>query len=205
MIKPRETFHFKPSIRVNGDWLLVLTDLEEYISNFNITEENNKFELYKFPDEKSGGISDITVREDIEKDLGISEITASDLQDDIIGPIIIDEYREQVTKRMKDDKFMEILAGYTRSVFQDFEIYLRTEVDLVEDDVKLVFDEYNSSFITYELDLGIYTFKDISEALLKILQPEYDGYHNTIDIEHDDITMRTKLVVKHGIVAIRFD
>ena len=205
MIKPRETFHFKPSIRINGDWMLGLTDLEVYNSIFNITEENNKFELYKFPDEKSGGISYIKVRDDIEKDLGISEITATDLEDDIIGPIIIDKYREQVTKRMKDDKYMEILAGYTRSVFQDFESYLRTEIDLVEDDVKLVLDEYNSSFITYELDLGIYTFKDISEGLLKILQPEYDGYHNAIDIEYDDITVKTKLVVKYGILAIRFD
>ena len=205
MIKPRKIFHFKPSVRINGDWMLGLTDLEVYNSIFNITEKNNKFELYKSPDEKSGGISYIKVRDDIEKDLGISEITATDLQDDIIGPIIIKEYREQVAKRMKDDKYMEILAGYTKSVFQNFESYLRTEVDLVEDDVKLVLDEYNSSFITYELDLGIYTFKDISEALLKILQPEYDGYHNAIDIEYDDITMKTKLVVKHGIIAIRFD
>ena len=38
---------------------------------------------------------------------------------------------------------MKILAGYTSSVFQDFESYLRTEVDLVEDDIKLVLDEYN--------------------------------------------------------------
>ena len=33
--------------------------------------------------------------------LHISDITATDLQDDIIGPLIIDEYREQVTKRME--------------------------------------------------------------------------------------------------------
>ena len=137
--------------------------------------------------------------------MDISNITAADLQGDIIGPIIIEEDREQVTKRMKDEKYMEILAGYVSSVFQDFESYLRTEIDLVEEDIKLVLDEYNSSFITYELDPGIYTFEDISEALLKILQPEYDGYHNTIDIEYDDITMKTKLVVKHGTIAIRFD
>ena len=205
MIKPRQTFHFNPPIKTKEDWVLGLVDLEVYNSIFNITEENNKFQLYKFPDEKAGGVTYEKVRDEIEKDLDIEDITASDLQDDIIGPIIIDEYREQVTKRMKDDNYMEILAGYTRSVFQDFESYLRTEVDLDEDDVKLVLDEYNSSFITYELDPGIYTFKDISEALLKILQPEYDGYHNTIDIEYDDITMKTKLVVKHGIIAIRFD
>ena len=137
--------------------------------------------------------------------MDISDITATDLQDDILGPIVIKEYREQVTKRMEDDKFMKFLAGYTSSVFQDFESFLRTEVDVVEDDIKLVLDEYNSSFITYELDKGIYNFKDISEALFNILQSEYPGHSNVIDIEFDDITMKTKLVVRFGIIAIRFD
>ena len=57
MIKPRETFHFKPPIHIKGDWMIGLTDLELYNSLFNITEENNKFQLYEFPDEKAGGIS----------------------------------------------------------------------------------------------------------------------------------------------------
>ena len=205
MTKSREAFHFNPPIQVKEDWMLGLVDLEVYNSIFNITEENNKFELYKFPDEKAGGISYTKVRHDIEKDLDISDITDADLQDDIIAPTIIEEYKKQVTKRMKDGQYLEILAGYTRSVFQDFESFLRTEVDLVEDDVKLVLDEYNSSFITYELEPGIYTFKDFSEALFNILQSEYPGPSNVIDIEYDDINMKTKLVVQSGIIAIRFD
>ena len=48
---------------------------------------------------------------------------------------------------------------YIDSVFQDLESFLRTEVDLVEDDIKLVLDENNSSFVTYELEPVIYTFK----------------------------------------------
>ena len=94
---------------------------------------------------------------------------------------------------------------YIDSVFQGFESFLRTQVDFVEDDVSLVLDEYNSSFNFYGLEAGIYTFNDNSKALSKILQPEYDGYHNAIDIENDDITMKTKLVVRPGIIAIRFD
>ena len=205
MIKSRETFHFKPPIQIQGDWIIGLTDLEVYNSIFNITEENNKFELYKFPDEKAGGVTYGKVRDDIEKDLDIEDITAADLQDDIIGPIIIEEYREQVTKRMKDEQYMNILAIYTSSVFQDFESFLRTQIDLGEDDIKLVLDEYNSSFNTYELQPGIYTFKDISKALLNILQSEYPGYSNMIDINYDNSTMKTKLVVRSGIIAIRFD
>ena len=75
-------------------------------------------------------------------------MTATDLPDDIKGPIIFKEYREQVTKRMKDDKYMRILSNYVSSIFQDFESFLRTEVELVEDDIRLSLDESNSSFIT---------------------------------------------------------
>ena len=137
--------------------------------------------------------------------MDISDITDANLQDDLIGPIIIEEYEEQVPKRMKDVGYMNIVAGYVSCVFQGFESYLRTEVDLIEDDIKLVLDEYNSSFITYELQPGIYTFKDISEALFNILQTEYPGPSNVIVIEFDDITRKTKLVVKNGIIVMRFD
>ena len=205
MTQPKETFHFKPPISIEGSWMLELTDVEVYNSIFEITEENNKFELYKFPEDKIGGISYIKVRDQIERDLDNSDITDTDLQDDLIRPIIIEEYKKQVTKRMKDDKYMYILSRYSSSIFQDFESFLRTEFDLIEDDIKLVLDEYNSSFITYEISSGIYTFKDISEVLLNFLQSEYKGDFNKIVIEFDDITRKTKLVVRPGIIAIRFD
>ena len=67
---------------------------------------------------------------------------------------------------MKDDKYMNIVAGFVSSVFQDFESYLRTEVDSIEDDIKLVLDEYMSSFITYELQRGIYTLKIFPKLFL---------------------------------------
>ena len=137
--------------------------------------------------------------------MDFSDITAADLQDDLIAPFIIEEYKEQVTKRMKNEQYMNIVAGYVSSVFQDFESYLRTEVDLIEDDIKLVLDENNSSFVTYELQPSIYTFKDISEALFNILRTDYPGPSNVIVIKCDDKTMKTKLDVRSGIVAIRFD
>ena len=137
--------------------------------------------------------------------MDISRITASDLQDDIIDPIFIKEYREQVTKRMKDDKYMFILSTYVDSVFQDFESSLRTQIGLVEDDVRLVLDEYNSSFIIYELTPVIYTFKDLYEALFNILQSECPGSNNVIAIKFDNITTKNKLVVNFGNIAIRFD
>ena len=137
--------------------------------------------------------------------MGIEDITATDLQDDIIGQIIIEEYKEQVAKRMNDEQYMNILAIYIRSVFQDFESFLRSQIDLVEDDIKLVLDEYNSSFITYEITPGIYTFKDISEALFNFLQSEYPRPSNVIDIEYDDITLKIKMIVGVGIIVVKFD
>ena len=147
MIKPREIFHFSPPNQVKGDCMIGLTDLEVYNCIFNKTEENKKFKLYKFPDEKSGGITYEKVRDEIERDLDISDITAADSQDNLIAPTIIEEYKEQVTKRMKNEQYKNLVASYVSSVFQDFESYLRTEVDLIEDDIKLILDEYNSSFI----------------------------------------------------------
>ena len=133
MVKPRKTFRFNPPVEAKPkeDWMIGLTDLEVYNSIFNITEESNKFELYKFPDENAVCVSYRKVRDETDRDLDISDITVADLQDEIKTLDIIEEYREQVTKRMKDVGYMNIVAGFIRSIFQDFESYLRTEVDLV--------------------------------------------------------------------------
>ena len=45
MNKSREIFRFSPPMQVNGNWMIGLTDLEVYNSIFNITLENNKFEI----------------------------------------------------------------------------------------------------------------------------------------------------------------
>ena len=81
MNKPSETFHFKPPMSIEGSWMVELTSLEVYNSIFNLTEENKKFEIYKLPDGKSGGVSYEKVRVEIVKDLDISDMTANGLQD----------------------------------------------------------------------------------------------------------------------------
>ena len=99
-------------------------------------------------------------------------------------------------------------------ISSDMEVVMETRENLNEKDrkrnrssgdIRSDSQRYNSSFITYELHPGIYTFKDTSEAFFNILQPEYQGPNNVIDIEYSDITMKAKLVVKSGIIAIRFD
>ena len=83
--------------------MIGLTDLEVYNSIFFITEENIKFELYKFPDEKAGGVSFEIVRDEIKRDLGISDITATDLQDEIIAPILI--WKKKGTSYKKNERW----------------------------------------------------------------------------------------------------
>ena len=137
MTKSRETFHFNPAIQIKGDWIIGITDLQVY-NFFSITEENNEFKLYKFPDLKSGGVSYEKVKDEIERDLDISDITATDLQDEISAPTSFREYRERVTNKMKNDDYLRILAIYVSSIIQDFESFLRTEIDLVEEYIRLV-------------------------------------------------------------------
>ena len=109
-IEPREKFPLNPSIQVKEDWTLGIVDLEVFNSTFNISEQNNKFELYNYHDVKSVSVSYEKVRDEIGKDLIISDTTAIDSEDDMIRTTIIKEHREKVSKRMKDDKHMRFLT-----------------------------------------------------------------------------------------------
>ena len=76
---------------IEGDWLIGLTSLEIYNSIFDITEENNKFELYPDTlDELSfEGLGDV-----LEEILNISDITPYHLPYEKIGPRIIQFYKK---------------------------------------------------------------------------------------------------------------
>ena len=82
---------------------------------------------------------------------------------------------------------MILLLGYARSPFRDFESYLRIVVGSDEENIQLILKQYNSHFITYELTPGIYTIQDISNAV-----HTFSGHNNTLQIEYDDISMKTK-------------
>ena len=76
---------------------------------------------------------------------------------------------------------------------------------MIEDNIRLVLNEYSSSFITYEIKPGIYTFKELSEAFLRNAPLCFNGFKNSINIEFNDIGMKNKLIVRPGITATRFD
>ena len=188
MIKPRETFHFKPPIQIKGDWMLGLVDLEVYNSIFNITGKNNKFEIYRDISNKFGFLE---LKHKPEKILNIPHITTEHLDDEILGPRIIDEYIKLSIEEKNRDGYMILLLGYSASPFRDFESYLRLVVGLDEVGIRLVLKEFNSHFITYELTPGIYAIQDISDAI-----QTFSGHQETIQLEYDDISMRTTIVLK---------
>ena len=145
MNKSKETFHFKPPISIEGSWVIGLTDLEIYNSIFNITEENNKFEIYRDTANKFGFLE---LKDELEQILGNSHITIEHLDDEIIGPRIIDEYIKLSNEKKNSDGYMILLLGYSASPFRDFESYLRLVIGLDEEDIQLFLKEYNSHFIT---------------------------------------------------------
>ena len=175
MIKPRETFHFKPPIQIRGDWMIGLTDLEVYNSFFNITEENNKFDIYRDSSNKFGFLE---LKDELEEVLKVSHLSQKHLEDEVLGPRIIDELYKLSHEKMNSDGYMILLLGYSRSLFRDFESFLRIVVGLDEEDIRLILKQYKSHFITYELTPGIYTLRDISDAI-----HTFSGHSEIIQIE----------------------
>ena len=187
--KPRETFHFNPPIHVKGDWMLGLIYLEVYNSIFNITEENTKFEIYRDTSKKFGFLE---IKDELEEILNIPHISQELLQDEVLGPHIIGDYYKLSNEKKKTDGFMIILLGYARSPFRDFESYLRIVVGLDEEDIQLILKQFNSHFITYEIPPEIYTIQDFSDTI-----HTFSGHSEIIQIEYDDFTGKTKIILKY--------
>ena len=114
MIKPRETFHFNPPIRIKGDWMIGLVGLEVYNSIFNITEENTKFDLYT---DTYGELSFEELKDELEEILNIPHITDDQLKDEIIGPRINKNYWKLRSEKSSTDGYIRLLMGYATSPF----------------------------------------------------------------------------------------
>ena len=199
-IKPRETFRFKPYIQTKGDWMVGLMDLEKCNSIFNITEENNKSELFT---DNFDECSFEELKDELEEIFNNSDITPYHLQHEIIGPGIIQAYRKLGSEKSSCDGYFILLMGYARSPFRVFESYLRIVVGLDEDDIQLILKQYNANFVTYKLDLGLYTIEDLQDAVHPL-----GDHEETLQIEYDDLNKKTKLIstrFRSTFGTLRFD
>ena len=80
------------------------------------------------------------------------------------------------------------LLGYARSLFRDFQSYLRNVVGLNEYDTRLKLREFNSNFVTYEKHPGVNSIKVISEAVCTM-----GDHEGTLKIEYDGISIKQNL------------
>ena len=150
-----------------------------------ITEHNNKFELY------TGTFDNFSVEElkvELEKIPSFSDITPYHLQHEEKSPRLIEADKKRRLGKSSTDGYIILLLDHARSPFRDFENYLRTVVNLNQTDIQLIFKQYNSSFVTYDLSQWINTNKDISEAVYTM-----GDHEGTLQTEYDDISMKTKL------------
>ena len=184
--------------------MLGLVDLEVYNSVFNKTEENNKFEIYRDTPTK---FHFLDLKDELEEILGIPHITREHLLDDETASRIIDEYHKLSHEKKNSDGYTILLSNYSISQFRYFETFSRLRVGLDEEDIQLILKEYNSHFVTYELSPGIYTIQDISEII-----NTFNGHNEVIEIEYNDIGMKTKIILKYkdsrenfGLGTLRFD
>ena len=201
MLKPKETFHFNPPIHTKGDWMLGLLDLEVYNSVFNITKENNKFELYVNAFDE---LSFTELEDEVGEIVGIPNITDDHLEDETLAPLIIDTYQKLRFDKLGHDGYRVLLMNYYGSPFRDFESYLRIVIGLKEDNIRLILKQYNKKLITYELDPGKYTIEDLQKAVYPLVDHE-----GTLQIEYDDLNKKVKLyfntMLEESFGALRFD
>ena len=200
MLKSKEIFHFNPPIQTKGDWMLGLIDLEVYNSIFNITKENNKFELYT---DTSDEFSFEELKDEIEEILDIPNITDDHLEDDTLAPRIIETYRKLRLDKSSHDGYIILLTGYINSSFRDFESYLRIFVGLEEDNIRLILKQYNEKFVIYQLDPGNYTIEDLKKAVYSL-----GDHEGTLQIEYDDLNKKVKLILTrfgNTFGTLRFD
>ena len=187
MLKSREAFHFNPPINTNGLWMLGLIDQEVYNSIFNITKENNKFELYT---DTFDEFSFHELQDEVAEILKISAITDDHLDDKATADRIAEAYWKLRSDKSSHGGYIILLMVYARSAFREFESYLRIVVGLEEENIRLILKQYNEKFITYELDPGNYTIEDLHKAVYK-----FGDHEGTLQINYDDLNKKVKLVL----------
>ena len=94
--------------------------------------------------------------------------------------------------------------GYGRSLFRDFESYLRIVIGLDEDCIQLILKK-NANFVTYDLDTANCTIEDIQKTLYPLGDHDHEG---TSQAEYDDFNKKIKPIFTRfggAFGTLRFD
>ena len=87
---------------------------EVYNSMFNVTEENNKFEIYR---DTFDELSFDELKDELEEILNISDITPSRLQHEKKGPRIVEAKKKIRSEKSSTDGYVILLTGASISRF----------------------------------------------------------------------------------------
>ena len=180
--------------------MIGLVNLEVYNSVFNINTTYNKFEFHTDNFDK---FSFGELKDELEEIKSTSDITQYRQQHETKGPLDFKAYKKLRLEKSSTDGYIILLIGYARSPLRDFESYLRVVVGLDKDDIRLILKQKNLNFDTYELNLRIYTIRDISETVYTMRD-----HQGTLQTEYDDIGMKIKpILTRFGgtIGTLRFD
>ena len=101
--------------------MIGLVDLEVYNSIFNITEENNIFELYT---DTTDEFSFEVLKDEVEEILFIPNITNNLLEGETIWPRIIKTYWDLRSNKSSTDGYIILLMGYARFFFGILKVIL---------------------------------------------------------------------------------
>ena len=115
--------------------MIGLPSLDVYYSIFDITEKNNKLELYT---DFFVELWFTELKDDVEEILGLSDISPQHLQHKIMRPRNFKAYQKFSSEKKQTDAYIMLLMGIARSSFRKFESYLIIVVGLNADDIQLI-------------------------------------------------------------------
>ena len=116
-----------------------LTILEVYKCTFNMTEENNKFEIYinNFDE-----FLFTKVKKEVAEIFGFSKITPKLLEHYTVSPRITKTYEKWRSKKSNTNGYLILLIGFAQSPSRDFESSLRILVGLDEKNNHLILKHF---------------------------------------------------------------
>ena len=102
--------------------MLGLVSLEVYNSLLNITEENNKFELYTYDSDNE--FSFVELKDKVAEVLGLSNITDEELEHEVHGPDNIKTYRKLSIEKSQTDGYYIVVNDYRHSLLEILKVIL---------------------------------------------------------------------------------
>ena len=188
MNKQKESFSFDIPLDLPEQWMMGVTSLEVYNTIYNITEKNNKIELftteqnlkvYKFVTEFMSKIKKLY---ETSGNKGLSNI-------------------EEIKKLINDDNFKNV--ALSENYYDD----LNKIIDQINQNIKdktniIVFDEYRivTDCLEIEIPPGAYEFIDINNAFQQeLINSCGSSSHLKFNIEADTISMKSVLTTSYSI------